>query len=227
MAMFQIKRSEEDETSFANAIKRSPLGALLNKREAEEDDLPQIDVAAGLSRVLKAPSPQTASTAATIDLEPVRVALSSIEAALYAIDAIREIIEQAYEVALSAQDVEDVGGRALLAESYDELRLTISKTVDALDDRASALIGKSQRHLDVKLGGKAYYSVSPTRLDVSPKGLNLPPPRDAFATFDEINNVLADLDTALKKSDRAAAGYCRDAQYLIARINSAAAEQTA
>lgn len=223
--MFPVKRNQGEETPFDKAIKKSPLGALLNRREAEEEEeLPQIDVAAGLSRVLRAPGQQQSASATAIDLEPVRTALASIESSLYAIDSIRDTIEQAYEVALSAQDVEDVGGRSLLAESYDDLRLSINKTVETLDERAAALIGKTQRHLDVKLGGKAYYSISPTRLDVSAKGLNLPPPRDAFATFDEINNVLAELDTALKKADRTAAGYCRDAQYLIAKMNGAAAE---
>ena len=221
--MFPVKRSQGEDTSLDKAIKKSPLGALLNRRETEEEEeLPQIDVAAGLSRVLRAPGQQQASSATAIDLEPVRTALASIESSLYAIDSIRDTIEQAYEVALSAQDVEDAGGRSLLAESYDDLRLSINKTVETLDERAAALIGKTQRHLDVKLGGKAYYSISPTRLDVSAKGLNLPPPRDAFATFDEINNVLAELDTALKKADRTAAGYCRDAQYLIAKMNGAA-----
>ncbi|NWG72314.1 MAG: hypothetical protein HXY23_11990 [Parvularculaceae bacterium] len=223
--MFPVKRSPGEETPLDKAIKKSPLGALLNRRDPdEEEELPQIDVAAGLNRVLRAPGLQSpAAGPAALDLEPVRAALASIEAALYAIDSIRDVIEQAYEVALSAQDVEDVGGRSLLAESYDDLRLSINKTIDNLDERAAALIGKSPRHLDVKLGGAAHYSISPTRLDVSSKGLNLPPPRDAFATFDEITNVLAELDTALKKADRTAAGYCRDAQYLIAKMNVAIA----
>jgi len=220
--MFPVKRSQGEETSFDKALRKSPLGALLNRRDTEEEEsLPPIDVAAGLNRVLRAPG-QHQPSAVGIDLEPVRSALACIESALYAIDTIRDVIEQAYEVALSAQDVEDVGGRSLLAESYDDLRLSINRIVETLDERAAALIGKTQRHLDVKLGGKAHYSISPTRLDVSPKGLNLPPPRDAFATFDEINNVLAELDTALKKADRTAAGYCRDAQYLIAKMTGGA-----
>lgn len=217
--MFPVKRTQGEETPFDKAFRKSPLGALLNRRDTEEDEeLPPIDVAAGLSRVLRASGPPQAASGSGIELEPVRTALASIESALYAIDGIRDVIEQAYEVALSAQDVEDVGGRSLLAESYDDLRLSINKIVEALDDRAASLIGKNPRHFDVKLGGKAHYSISPTRLDVSPKGLNLPPPRDAFATFDEINNVLAELDTALKKADRTAAAYCRDAQYLIAKM---------
>lgn len=221
--MFVMKRSPNEDAAGEKSAKRSPLGALLGRRDDDADELPAVDVAAGLSRALRIQPHQTANDRKP-DLDPIRAALSAIEASLYAIDAIRDIIEQAYEVAISAQDVEEAGGRALLAESYDELRLSITKAIDDLDERASALIGKTQRNLDVKLGGKAYYSVSPTRLDLSAKGLNLDPPRDAFATFDEINNVLAELDTALKKADRAAAGYCRDAQFLMARMNQQSGE---
>jgi hypothetical protein len=121
---------------------------------------------------------------------------------------------------LSAQEVEDVGGRALLAESYDELRLSINAAIDAVEDRAATLVGKSQRQVDVRLGGKAHYSISPVRLDVSARGLNINPPREAFATFEEITAALEELDSALKKADRAAAGYCRDAQFLMQRISA-------
>jgi signal transduction histidine kinase len=220
---FVSKRSSGDEASTEKAERRNPLTAILGRRDVEAEHLPAIDVAAGLNRILRA-TPAVSEAERKTDLDPIRNALASIEASLYAIDTIRDIIEQAYEVAISAQDVEDAGGRALLAESYDELRLSINRAVDDLDERASALLGRNSRNLDVKLGGKAHYSISPTRLDVSPKGLNLEPPREAFATFDEINLVLSELDGALKKADRAAAGYCRDAQFLIARMNAEAAE---
>jgi hypothetical protein len=189
------------------------------------DAEPQIDVAAGLSRVLRAAEKPPAEGERPDDFAGIRDALASIEAALYSIDTIREIIEQAYEVVFSAQDIEDAGGRALLAESYDELRASINKAIETLDERASQLIGKNQRSLDVKLGGKAQYSVSACRLDTSSRGLNLDPPRDAFATFEEIATVLSELDFAMKKADRAAAGYCRDAQFLIARMNAQTAAQ--
>lgn len=219
---FALNRSHSDDKSRQKPQKRSPLAGWLGRKHNDDDALPEIDVAAGLNRVLRAVAPQT-DEPKDVAVDPIREALASIEAALYAIDTIREIIEQAYEVTFSAQDVEDAGGRALLAESYDDLRLTINKTLDALDERAAILLGKNQRNFDVKLGGKAHYSVSPTRLDVSSRGLNLDPPRDAFATFEEINSVLSELDTALKKADRAAAGYCRDAQFLIARMAQAGA----
>ena len=224
--VFALNRSQSDEKSREKspdkAQKRSPLAGWLGRKTSDADIIPEIDIAAGLNRVLRASIPQAEEPRDTT-IDPIREALASIEAALYTIDAVREIIEQAYEVTFSAQDVEDAGGRALLAESYDDLRLTINKTLDALDERAAILLGKNQRNLDVKLGGKAHYSVSPTRLDVSARGLNLDPPRDAFATFEEINSVLSELDTALKKADRSAAGYCRDAQFLIARMAQAGA----
>jgi hypothetical protein len=203
--------------------KRSPLAGLFGGgQQADEPELPAMDVAGGLDRALRrtaggqAQAAPTASDAAASN--NIRNALASIESALYSIDRIRDIIEQAYEVALSAHEAEEEGARALLAESFDELRLSISAAVDAVDDKASTLIGKSHRQIDVKLGGKAHYSISPCRLDTSPKGLDINPPRDAFSTFEEIGNSLDELDAALRKADRAAAAYCRDAQFLIGKL---------
>lgn len=222
-----------DDNGQSRRGKRSPLAGWLGLKTADvvDEHLPQIDVEAGLDRALRfaqsrAPQAQANARPAKSPIssaDPVREALAAIEGALYTIDRVRDIIEQAYEVALTAQDVEDAGGRALLAESYDDLRLSISGAVEGVDERASTLVGRTQRQFDVKLGGKAHYSISPTRFDLSAKGLNLNPPRDAFATFEEINTILGELDAALKKADRAAANYCRDAQFLIARVPNEAA----
>lgn len=224
-----------DDNGQSRRGKRSPLAGWLGLKTGDvvDEHLPQIDVEAGLDRALRfaqsrapqAPAPtQSRSAKGQISsADPVREALAAIEGALYTIDRVRDIIEQAYEVALTAQDVEDAGGRALLAESYDDLRLSIAGAVEGVDERASTLVGRTQRQFDVKLGGKAHYSISPTRFDLSAKGLNLNPPRDAFATFEEINAILGELDAALKKADRAAANYCRDAQFLIARVPNEAA----
>ncbi len=206
--------------------KRSPLAGLfgLNNQQPEEQDLPAMDVAAGLDRALRRSAGAAAPTKKTEARggDNIREALAAIESALYSIDRVRDIIEQAYEVALSAHESQEAGARALLAESFDELRLSINAAVEAVDDRASTLIGKNQRQIDVKLGGKAHYSVSPCRLDASPKGLNINPPNDAFSTFEEISASLDELDAALKKADRAAASYCRDAQYLIGKMQEQA-----
>ena len=209
-------------TAGPKKAKKSPLAGWLGRKQntASEYALPELDVAAGVSRALR--------VSAAVDIapdehethpaeDPIRDALATIESALYAIDAVREILEQACDVVVSAKDVPEPGGRALLAESYDELRLSINRTVKQSDSRAGALIGKEARHMDVNLGGKTHYAVSAMRLDVGERGLNLSPPRQAFSSDDEISETLAELDNALHRADRAAAGYCRDAQYLIAR----------
>jgi len=204
------------------AIKKSPLAGWLGTKTTAEDELPEINVAAGLARALRSANTRQEETpAADVENNPVREALSAIETTLYAIDDVRDILEQACDVVLSAKSVEEAGGRALLAESYDDLRVSINKSVNGTDDSAKVLIGKNQRHIDVNLGGKAHYSISAMRLDASERGLNLSPPRDAFATYDEIDQTLEELDKALAKADRTAANYCRDAQYLIARIKGA------
>lgn len=205
---------------------RRGLSELFGFRSAavETEDLPAMDVAGGLDRALRRTGGREAPRAPAPHVDnTIRDALVAIESALFSIDRIREIIEQAYEVALSAHEAEEAGARALLAESFDELRLQINATIDAIDDRAATLIGKNSRQIDVKLGGKASYSVSPFRLDASPKGLNITPPRDAFESFDEINAALDELDVAIKRADRAASAYCRDAQFLIQRLTGEAA----
>ncbi len=221
---FALNRSASDKAR--KKAKRRPLAGLFGRSHqlAEESDLPAMDVAAGLDRALRrtAVSSAPAAPAEPASANNIREALAAIESALYSIDRVRDIIEQTYEVALSAQEAEEEGARALLAESFDELRLSINAAVEAADDRASTLIGKNQRQIDVKLGGKAHYSVSPCRLDASAKGLNINPPRDAFSTFEEISASLEELDAALKKADRAAGAYCRDAQFLIGKLQERA-----
>ncbi len=207
--------------------RRGRISGLFGFTAAAPDDeaLPAMDVEGGVDRALRRAGAQSKPAE-----EPppqadnnIREALVAIESALYSIDRVREIIEQAYEVALSAHDVEEPGARALLAESFDELRLSINAAIESADDRGSTLIGKNSRQIDVKLGAKAHYSVSPFRLDSTSKGLSITPPRDAFATFEEISAALDELDGALKKADRAASAYCRDAQFLMARLSGAQA----
>lgn len=197
--------------------RKGAFSALLSRKATSvEPDMPAMDIAGGVSRVLR---PRLAADTPRKDEDDtIRAALATIESALFGVDTLRDILEQALDVVHTATDVDEAGGRALLAESYDDIRLSISKTIESLDPRAAALIGKAPHNLDVKLGGKAHYSVSAYRLDLSAKGLNLDPPRDAFSTKEEIERVVAEIDTALKKADRAASALCRDAQFLIARM---------
>lgn len=185
--------------------------------EPETNPAPD-DVPAPWKRLLKRPDSKTNQQPINDISAPVREALTAIETSLFSIDRIRETIEQAFEIVLSANDVEAARGRALLSESYNEMRRTINEIVINTDTRAADLIGSSPRQIDVSLNDKAYYSIFPMRLDTSDSGLNLEPPKNAFATFDEITTTLEQLDNGLKKADNAAAAYCKDAQYLIGRM---------
>ena len=213
--------------------KKSPLAGWLGKKKPQEveDDFPEVNVEAGLTRALRGvKAHQEQKISVHEQVKPIREALTSIESALYAIDRLRDILEQACDIAVSAKDADDIGARALLAESYDDLRMSIETSIKKIDPSAALLIGKNQRHVDVNLGGKTRYSISPIRLDTSEKGLHLIPPRNAFEASDEVDAVLDHLDKALHKADKAAGNYCRDAQYLIARMNAtiaAAGEEAA
>lgn len=221
MAFALSKKSASDASE-----KRSPLAGWLGRRDEPEelDPLPEVNVVAGLNRALRNTGNSESKQERLKREDPVRNALATIEAALYAIDKIRDNLEQACEIAISAKLNEDVGGRALLAERFDDIRLQINDIAENADPRAIQLIGKANRHLDVSLGGKARYSVSAMRLDTSERGLNLTPPRQAFEADEEIETTLEQLDNALMRADRAAANYCRDAQYLIARMKGDLAE---
>jgi hypothetical protein len=209
--------SNKASTDAATKPRKVGFPALLGRKPApDEPEMPAMDVAGGVSRALR-PRPSADAPRKDED-DTIRAALATIESALFAVDTLRDILEQALDVVHTASDVDEPGGRALLAESYDDIRLSVTKTIEALDPRAAALIGKAPHNLDVKLGGKAHYSVSAYRLDLSPKGLNLDPPREAFSTKEEIERVVAEIDAALKKADRAASAFCRDAQFLIARM---------
>jgi len=182
-----------------------------------------MDVTAGLNRALRLARPGASERERHASREPIRAALLAIEAVLYKIDQIRDIIEEAYDVALSARETEDAAARALLADSYDEMRLSLEAVADENDEDSGPLIGKRRRTIEVRLGGQAKYSVSPVRLDASAQGLALSPPRGGFADDDEVMDTLEELDRALQKADRVAASYCRDAQFLMARLELQAA----
>ncbi len=209
--------SGKSSSDASSKMRKGGFSVLLGRKPAAEEPLmPAMDIAGGVSRALRART--TAEAPRKDEDDTIRAALATIESALFAVDALRDILEQALDVVHTAGDVDEPGGRALLAESYDDIRLSITKTIESLDPRAAALIGKTPHNLDVKLGGKAHYSVSAYRLDLSAKGFNLDPPRDAFASREEIERVVSEIDAALKKADRAASAFCRDAQFLIARM---------
>ncbi len=199
--------------------RRSPLAGWFGRKdESASLDISALDVSAGVTRALRLAARAQGSQAADAQRAQINDALNAIETALYTIDRIRDVIEQAYDVALSAQETADAAARALLAESYDDLRLEITRIAEEATENGATLVGREKRQIDVRLGGQMQYSITPTRLDASNKGLNLSPPHNAFVGDEEVEAALSELDNALQRADRAAISYCRDARFLIARL---------
>ncbi|MEL7028482.1 MAG: hypothetical protein AAGL49_04560 [Pseudomonadota bacterium] len=186
-------------------------------------EIEDVDVSVGLNRALAHARSRSAKLR-TRAHEDIAFALQAIEAALFAIDEIRGLLEEAGEVVEAARAAPDLGGRALLAERYDDLRLAVDEIAGSAEFEGVSLLSEDARSLEVELGRKARYLVAPLRLAVSAKGLHLPPPEDAFAETEEIDRVAEKIAAGQKRVSRATETYCRDAQVLGARLVAGAVD---
>ncbi len=185
------------------------------KKKTEDET---VDFSAPLARALKNPVDRQATPAGKpIDPE-LRQMLSAIEATFYVIDQVREVLSEASQLVLRAKDVEQLAGRALLAEQFDELRQSITQILEDADSDAQQLLGSPAKPLSAQLNAQSRYTIAPARLDISEGGLNLPPPVEAFSTTSEIAGILGALEQALGKLDDISSDYMRDAKFLISRL---------
>ncbi|MEO1150579.1 MAG: hypothetical protein AAFW83_06255 [Pseudomonadota bacterium] len=213
------KPSPKKASALARAKSEEKRGSFFKRKTVEEPVVAPETLAVGLSRALRtANMPRKAQEDAVQDTEKVRNALVVIEAILYAMDQAREIITHCTEIIDSANLTDDLGGRAMLAEKYDELRLSIDKLAEADDDLVTDLTSRPGATLDLELTGRARYSIAGFCLGTDDHALNLPPPLTAFADDDEIEHTHLALDHAASRVTRATASYCRDAKFLMACI---------
>ncbi len=176
-----------------------------------------VDFSQPLQRVLNNPLNTTTEAKPTSPHELKNI-LSAIESSFYVIDQIRETVAEAAELALRAKDIEEIAGRALLAEQFDELRQSVENTLKLADEDAQKLLGPAAKPLSGILNQHSKYTVDPACLDLSDAGLGLPPPVEAFASTAEIARTLKALDLALAKIDLVSADYMKDTQFLAARL---------
>ncbi|WP_306250247.1 hypothetical protein [Parvularcula sp. IMCC14364] len=189
------------------------------KKKARPEE-PAVDFSRPLQRALNNPlksKNDPASIAGRIDPD-LRLTLSAIEASFFVIDRIREILTEAAQLVLRAKDVDDLAARAMLAEQYDELRQSVCDVLHNADEDAQHLIGPEAMPLTATLNFHSIYTVDPVCLNIEEAGLNLPPPREAFAQTGEIAQTLGHLEKALEKIDRTANYYMKDAKFLITRL---------
>jgi len=201
----------------------------LLSRKPKVEDMPSLSpeaVAAGVSRALRSPKIKPTSAENEIrDFAAARKGLRAIETVLFVLDQVRDVLGQCREIVASAKDTEDLGARALLAEKFDEHRLSINGIVGEVNETGQLLVGPDAEPLEIQMTGRALYSISCLRLDVSDQGLGLSPPIEAFAEDSEVDAILSELESAVGRVERATASYCRDAKFLMGRLKSAQSEK--
>ncbi len=169
-------------------------------------------------RTAKAAKPAAVASAICSGQDEAIFALQVIEAASYAIDDIRSILEDAADVVVAARDAERTQDRAALAERYNALRNAIDPIAEEAEFEGARLVGPNARAMEIHLDGGATFNVGAFRLDLTERGLDLPPAADGFASEEDVEAVAARLDGALSRLDRAGDALCRDARFLSARL---------
>ena len=192
--------------------KRQDSAAALKTPEQEAGD-----VMRSLARALNNPLKSTEKPS-NRQSQNLRHTLRAIEASFYLLDQLRDVIVEACHLVLRANVIEDLAGRALLAEQYDELRNSIERLIAGAEEEAAALLGPAAEGITATLNATSTYTVFPTRLGLSEDSIDLPPPVEGFADTAEVARILGKLDKALDTLDQVSASYMKDAQYLMTKL---------
>jgi hypothetical protein len=154
----------------------------------------------------------------SLHLQAARDALSRIEEALVAIDAIRAALDEAEDLTREALETAEEARRALLADRYDDLRSAINEASGAMDPESGQLTAHPRARLEVPLDwqGRTHLVVRGADLSSGATGLDLPPPLQAFSADAEIEAAAASIGQAHARLDRAASVFLDDAQALTA-----------
>lgn len=133
----------------------------------------------------------------------IATALSTIETAVLAIDAVNDRLREAAALVEAAGKNDNLGRRALLAGRYDDVRAEIDAAVgSAAHNRINlingCMIGGLHTTFDIALDeeGRAGIAIAVVNLTTGSGGLGLSPPRSAFAESAEIAAILAEIDAA-------------------------------
>lgn len=145
--------------------------------------------------------------------QQIATALSTIETAVLAVDAISDRLREARDLVADAGASTDHGRRALLAGRYDDLRAEIDAIAGSASHNrvnliAGRRIGGTLTTFDIPLDGdgRSGIAIQVVNLTTGETGLSLSPPRDAFAGDEEIAAIAAEIasarETAFAVSER-------------------------
>ena len=165
------------------------------------------------------------SRAAAILGQSVATALSTIETAVLAIDAVNDSLREAASLAREANNTDNPARRALLAERFDDVRSEIDATVgSATHNRVNLingrLIGGKMATFEVPLDqeGRSGIAISVVNLTTGARGLSLSPPRTAFAENEEITMILDEIDRAQSRIAEVSIRFADHAAFIANRL---------
>lgn len=178
---------------------------LIARRKLEPptpEEAPRVSPEA-LRRALRSTATASGSLSAAELGQRIATALSTIETAVLAIDAVTERLREAADLVADAGRNADIGRRALLADRYDDIRAEIDAIVGSASHNRINLIsgrriGGQYTSFQIALDGddRAGVSIPVVNLTTGPGGLSLSPPRSAFAEDAEIESIAAELAAA-------------------------------
>jgi len=190
----------------------------------EQEEAPHMTPAA-LKRALRSTATASGSLTAAELGQRIATALSTIETAVLAIDAVAERLREAADLVADAGRSADLGRRALMADRYDDLRAEIDAIVgSASHNRVNLISGRriAGQHASFKIAldseARAGVSIPIVNLTTGPGGLSLSPPRSAFADDTEIEAIAAELATARLTGASAAERFADQAALIADRL---------
>jgi len=194
------------------------------KRKPPPEETPRA-TASAIKRALRNLPSNGNSHAAAVLGQSIATALSTIETAVLAIDAVNDSLREAAGLVSEAAKTDNPGRRALLAGRFDDVRSEIDATVgSATHNRVNLingrLIGGKTSTFDVALDleGRSGIAISVVNLTTGARGLSLSPPRTAFAEDEEITMILSEIDQASSRITDVSIRFADHAAFIANRL---------
>ena len=178
-----------------------------------------------IKRALRGLPTNKNSYSAAILGQNIATALSTIETAALAIDAVNDSLHEAAGLVTEASKTDNLARRALLAGRFDDVRSEIDAIVgSATHNRVNLingrLIGGKTATFEVPLDmeGRSGIAISVVNLTTGARGLSLSPPRTAFAENEEITMILGEIDQAQSRLADVSIRFADHAAFIATRL---------
>jgi len=192
-----------------------------NRARGQEDQgqLDSADMSVGIARAMKhvqkeIPTTQREAKAAIKD------ALIVIEKAIMGIDAVKDILRQARDIAETAKTSIKNGPVEALAEDFEGLCDKLDHVVSKCQEGDKNLIAGEETKLLVPLSDARHSNFVVQSSNLTRAGLGLPLAKEAFDAEDTILEILTEVDRALDLVEHTGSIYCSNAAVLARHFGS-------